>query len=144
MSLISAMWTHTLIPAGKFVMGSPATEAEREAGEDQHEVAITRPFYLGVHTVTQGQFEKVMGKNPSFFNPKKGGSPDHPAEQVRWGDAREVCTKLSALPEEKKAGRTYRDILSRYYTGTEVVRLFEPAAEARIAGTSRAGGASPQ
>ncbi len=97
-----------LIPAGKFVMGSPATEAEREAGEDQHEVAITRPFYLSVHAVTQGQFEKVMGKNPSFFHPKNGGSPDHPAEQVRWHEAREFCTRLSALPEEKKAGRTYR------------------------------------
>jgi formylglycine-generating enzyme required for sulfatase activity len=95
------------IPAGKFLMGSPTSEAERDAGEDQHEVAITRPFYLGVHTVTQGQFEKVMGKNPSFFHPKNGGSPDHPAEQVRWGDAREFCTKLSALPDEKKAGRTY-------------------------------------
>jgi formylglycine-generating enzyme required for sulfatase activity len=97
-----------LIPAGKFVMGSPASEAEREAGEDQHEVAITRPFYLGVHTVTQSQFTKVMDKNPSFFQPRNGGSPDHPAEQVRWGDARAFCTKLSAFPEEKKAGRTYR------------------------------------
>jgi formylglycine-generating enzyme required for sulfatase activity len=97
-----------LIPAGKFVMGSPAAEAEREAAEDQHEVAITRPFYLGVHTVTQGQFERVMGKNPSFFHPKNGGSPDHPVEQVRWGEAGEFCAKLSALPEEKKAGRTYR------------------------------------
>jgi formylglycine-generating enzyme required for sulfatase activity len=97
-----------LIPAGEFVMGSPATEAEREPGEDQHEVAITRPFYLGAYTVTQGQFQNVMGKNPSFFQPKNGGSPDHPAEQVRWGDAREFCARLSALPEEKKAGRTYR------------------------------------
>jgi formylglycine-generating enzyme required for sulfatase activity len=97
-----------LIPAGKFVMGSPANEAEREDGEEQHEVAITRPFFMGAYLVTQGQFEKVMGKNPSFFHPKNGGSPDHPADQVRWNDAREFCTKLSALPEEKKAGRTYR------------------------------------
>jgi formylglycine-generating enzyme required for sulfatase activity len=97
-----------LVPAGKFVMGSPATEAEREAGEGQHEVAITRPFYLGAHTVTQGEFAKVMGKNPSFFQPRNGGGPDHPAEQVRWGEAREFCARLSALPEEKKAGRTYR------------------------------------
>jgi formylglycine-generating enzyme required for sulfatase activity len=96
------------IPAGKFVMGSPATEAEREAGEEQHEVAITRPFYLGAYPVTQGQFAKVMGKNPAFFQPRNGGSPDHPAEQVRWGEARAFCAALSALPEEKKAGRTYR------------------------------------
>jgi formylglycine-generating enzyme required for sulfatase activity len=97
-----------LIPAGKFVMGSPATEAEREAGEEQHEVAITRPFYLGAYTVTQDQFRNVMGKNPSFFQANKGGGPDHPAEQVRWGEAREFCRRLAALPEEKKGGRTYR------------------------------------
>jgi formylglycine-generating enzyme required for sulfatase activity len=97
-----------LIPAGKFVMGSPANEIERQSGEEQHEVAITRPFYLGVHTVTQGQYQKMMGKNPSFFQPGKGGSSDHPVEQARWGDARDFCARLSALPEEEKAGRTYR------------------------------------
>jgi formylglycine-generating enzyme required for sulfatase activity len=97
-----------LIPAGEFVMGSPATEAEREAGEEQHEVAITRPFYLGAYTVTQGQFANVMGKNPSFFQSRNGGSPGHPAEQVRWDDARAFCTRLSAFSEEKNAGRTYR------------------------------------
>jgi hypothetical protein len=46
---------------------------------------------------------------PSFFHPKNGGSPDNPAES----DAREFCTKLSALPEEKKAGRTSCPSLSR-------------------------------
>jgi formylglycine-generating enzyme required for sulfatase activity len=97
-----------LIPAGEFVMGSPAGEAEREAGEEQHPVAIPRPFYLGAHTVTQGQYQKVMGKNASFFRPNNGGGPDHPVEQVRWNEARAFCTRLSALPEEKKAGRTYR------------------------------------
>jgi formylglycine-generating enzyme required for sulfatase activity len=96
------------IPAGKFVMGSPATEAEREAGETQHEVAITRPFYLGVYPVTQSQFQRIMGKNPSFFQPRNGGSPDHPVEQVRWAEARAFCERLSAVPQEKKAGRTYR------------------------------------
>jgi len=92
------------IPAGKFKMGSPATEAERDAEEVQHEVAITRAFYLGVYEVTQGQYEKVAGKNPSFF--KLG--PDHPVEQVRWNDANAFCKSLSDLPAEKKAGRSYR------------------------------------
>jgi formylglycine-generating enzyme required for sulfatase activity len=96
------------VPAGRFVMGSPVNELERDSGEEQHEVAITRPFYLGAHTVTQAQFQKVMGKNPSFFHPKNGGSLDHPVEQVRWGEARDFCTRLSALADEKKAGRTYR------------------------------------
>ncbi len=67
-----------LIPAGKFRMGSPEAEVDREAEELQHEVTITRPFYMGVYEVTQGQYQKVMGKNPSWFNPHNGGSLDHP------------------------------------------------------------------
>lgn len=96
-----------LIPAGKFVMGSPTTEAERDPREVQHEVTITRPFYLGVHTVTQDQYKKVMGKNPSFFQGKTGG-PDNPVDQVKPNEAIDFCNKLSALPDEKKAGRVYR------------------------------------
>jgi formylglycine-generating enzyme required for sulfatase activity len=97
-----------LIPAGKFVMGSPVTEEERDPEELAHEVEISRPFYLGAHEVTQAQFQEVMGKNPSFFQGKNGGGPDHPADQVQWNDAVEFCRKLSGLPAEKKAGRVYR------------------------------------
>src|SRR5436309_838820 len=71
-----------LIPPGKFLMGSPAAEKERDPDETQHEVTITRPFYMGVHEVTQEQYEKVMGgKNPSHFKKPNGGGPDHPVEQ---------------------------------------------------------------
>jgi formylglycine-generating enzyme required for sulfatase activity len=94
----------TLIPAGKFVMGSPAAEGERDDEELQHEVAISKPFYLGVYEVTQGQYEKVMPKNTAFF--KQGF--DYPMEQVRFAEALDFCRKLSALPDEKKAGRVYR------------------------------------
>jgi formylglycine-generating enzyme required for sulfatase activity len=97
-----------LIPAGKFLMGSPADEAERDAEELQHEVVISRPFYLGVHEVTQEQFQMVMGRNPSFFNQGRGGGPAHPVEQVRRQEAIEFCKKLSELAAEKKAGRVYR------------------------------------
>jgi formylglycine-generating enzyme required for sulfatase activity len=96
------------IPAGKFLMGSPADEAERDADELQHEVTITKPFYLGTHEVTQDQWSKVMSKNPSFFHAKNGGGPDHPVEQLLWREAVAFCKELSALPEEKKAGRVYR------------------------------------
>src|SRR5262249_46206628 len=45
-----------LVPAGKFLMGSPAREAKRQPKEGpQHVVAITQPFYLGAHLVTQEQ-----------------------------------------------------------------------------------------
>ncbi len=97
-----------LIPAGKFQMGSSATEAERDPEEVPHEVTISRPFYLGVHEVTQAQFQRISGKNPSFFSPQLGGGPDHPVEQVSYNGAAEFCRKLSNLEAEKTAGRVYR------------------------------------
>jgi formylglycine-generating enzyme required for sulfatase activity len=62
-------------------------------------VRITRPFYLGVTEVTQGQYEHVMGENPSHFK----GDLNRPVEQVSWGDAVEFCRRLS-----EKEGKTYR------------------------------------
>ena len=105
-----------LIPAGKFLMGSPKDEKDRSSNEEQHEVSITKPFYLGVYEVTQAEYEKVMGKNPSYFSPK-GDAQDSvkdmetgqfPVERVSWDDAVAFCKKLSELPEEKKAGQVYR------------------------------------
>jgi len=92
-----------LIPAGEFMMGSPETESEREDNETQHRVTLTKPFYLGVTEVTQEQYQKVMGTNPSKF---KG--PQNPVETVSWDDAVEFCRKLSAIPAEKTAGHVYR------------------------------------
>jgi formylglycine-generating enzyme required for sulfatase activity len=97
-----------LIPAGKFLMGSPADEADRDPEELQHEVVITKPFYFGVYAVTQAEYLKVMGKNQSHFNSKTGDGPQHPVEQVRWGEAVDFCNRLSNLNAEKMAGRAYR------------------------------------
>ena len=59
----------TLIPAGTFTMGSPASEAERSTDEGpQHSVKILQPFYLGVYEVVQAEYESVMGTNPSYFS----------------------------------------------------------------------------
>ena len=55
-------------------------------------VRITRPFYLGVTEVTQGQYRAVTGQNPSHFK----GSDDLPVEQVSWNDAIAFCNKLSS------------------------------------------------
>ena len=87
------------IPAGTFTMG----EANGDDNETPHKVTLTQPFHLGQYEVTQEQYEKVMGTNPSNF---KGGQ--NPVEQVDWNDAVEFCRKLSALPAEKKAGYVYR------------------------------------
>ena len=99
-----------LIPKGTFMMGSPTSEEGRVQDETQHQVTISKDYYLGVTEVTQGQYEKVMGTNPSNFQGKKtrGSSSNHPVEMVSWEDAVEFCKKLSVLPEEQKAGRVYR------------------------------------
>jgi formylglycine-generating enzyme required for sulfatase activity len=108
-----------LIPPGKFLMGSPAAEQERQADESQHEVAIIKPFYMGVYTVTQAQYEKLMGKpfeggqynkwnGGARFNADHGGGPDHPMENMKWYQAVEFCKRLSDLPDEQRARRKYR------------------------------------
>ena len=99
-----------LIPKGTFMMGSPQSEQGRIENENQHEVTISKDYYLGVYEVTQAQYQKVMGKNPSHFQGAKvrNENADLPVEQVSWDDAVEFCKKLSELPDEKKAGRVYR------------------------------------
>jgi len=87
-----------LIPAGEFQMGSPADEEGREDWEQQHRVRITQPFYLGAHEVTQEQYQRVMGNNPSNL---KG--TNFPVEQVSRNDAQDFCQKLS-----RKEGKLYR------------------------------------
>jgi formylglycine-generating enzyme required for sulfatase activity len=99
-----------LIPKGTFMMGSPKSEQGRNENENQHEVTISKDYYLGVYEVTQAQYEKVMRKNPSHFQGPKVGNEnaDLPVDNVSWDDAVEFCKKLSDLPEEKKVGREYR------------------------------------
>jgi formylglycine-generating enzyme required for sulfatase activity/tRNA A-37 threonylcarbamoyl transferase component Bud32 len=107
-----------LIPSGEFKMGSPAALIDVELrlhgynemwrnllpGElPQHRVRITRPYRLGVTEVTQEQYQRVMGSNPSKFQ----GDPHRPVEQVSWDDAVEFCSKLSELPGERAVERRY-------------------------------------
>jgi formylglycine-generating enzyme required for sulfatase activity len=106
-----------LIPAGTFLMGSPADEPKRENVEGpQHEVRIIKPFYLGVYEVTQADYRRVMGNNPSFYSRTGGGATwvreldtdQLPVDSVAWQDAADFCRKLSALPPEQRAKRRYR------------------------------------
>jgi len=80
-----------LIPAGKFKMGSPATEKGRSNNETPHEVTLTKPFYMGKYEVTQEQWESVMGKNPSDTKGAK-----LPVTSVSWEDCQEFIKKLNA------------------------------------------------
>jgi formylglycine-generating enzyme required for sulfatase activity/serine/threonine protein kinase len=117
------------IPPGSFRMGSPPTEPGRHEDEGpQHEVAITRPFYLGVHEVTVGQFKQFVKEASYQTEAEKGGgafvrqpdgkwandaganwqSPgfdqadDYPVVCVSWNDAQAFCSWLST-----KEGKAY-------------------------------------
>ncbi|MBN9523239.1 formylglycine-generating enzyme family protein [bacterium] len=91
-----------LVRAGTFRMGSWEQEKGRQAEEVEHDVKITRPFYVGVHEVTQAQYRQVTGTNPSWFTRTGGmglvaGQPDtdeFPVERVTWYDAVEFCNRL--------------------------------------------------
>jgi formylglycine-generating enzyme required for sulfatase activity len=110
------------IPPGEFMMGSPKIEQDQaikhgaardyfRAESPQHKVKISKGFYLGVYTVTQVEYEKVMGNNPSWFSASGDGKKEvagldtrhFPVERVSWDEAKEFCKKLSA-----KEGKEYR------------------------------------
>jgi formylglycine-generating enzyme required for sulfatase activity len=119
-----------LIPAGKFMMGSPVTEKDRDKDETQHEVTISKPFYMGITHVTVDQFAAFVKDSGyktdaekegwsvgleikdgtatskkmdgcSWRNPSFDQKGDHPVVQVSWNDARAFCDWLS-----KKSGKT--------------------------------------
>ena len=107
------------IPAGEFIMGIPNKGNEYPFPPDAvpHRVRITHDYYLGACEVTQGEFQKLMGRNPSWHSYTGEGrrllaakkvSPDttrYPVENVTWADADEFCKRMSQLPEETAAGR---------------------------------------
>lgn len=78
-----------LIRGGSFMMGSPDTERQRGMDEVQHEVQIG-DFYADPYEVTQEDYQRIMGDNPSHFS---GGRL--PVENVTWFDAIGYCNKLS-------------------------------------------------
>jgi formylglycine-generating enzyme len=120
------------IAAGKFIMGSPAGEPKRGDNELQHEVTISKPFYMGVTHVTVDQFAVFAGQSGyrtdaenagqslgfqpdsgkatfenqrglSWRNPGIEQAGDHPVVHVSWNDAQAFCQWLS-----QKTGRTVR------------------------------------
>lgn len=88
-----------LIPAGEFQMGAPEGQPESEPDErPQHLVRITQAFYLGMHEVTQREYQILEGATPSAFP-----ASNHPVNNVTWDDADGFCRRLGL-----KEGRTYR------------------------------------
>jgi formylglycine-generating enzyme required for sulfatase activity len=125
---VPVLWTNSigirfvLIPPGEFDMGSTAEEVARlldEAKRDKaphwyldslpreapgHRVKITKPFYLGSCELTQAEYERVTGSNPSNFK----GNPNCPVEGVNWDEASAFCRKLGELAQERATGTAYR------------------------------------
>jgi WD40 repeat protein/formylglycine-generating enzyme required for sulfatase activity/serine/threonine protein kinase len=111
-----------LIPPGEFDMGSteedvaelleearaknlPSWYIDRLPAEaPKHRVRITKAFWLGMTEVTQEQYERVMGANPSHFK----GDPTRPVEMVSWNDAASFCEKLGQLSGEQATSVVYR------------------------------------
>jgi sulfatase modifying factor 1 len=101
------------VPPGEFVMGSPVTEQGRQPHEGpQHRVRITRPFWMGVHEISYGNFRVFV--KATGHNTLGGGRPwenpgrwvpqdDDPVVNVSWNDADAFCKWLS-----NKEGKTYR------------------------------------
>ena len=83
---------------GTFLMGSPENEVGRKDDETQHEVTLTKGFYLGKYEVTQAQWKQIMKTSPS-----NSSGDDRPVEQVNWNEVSSFCQLLTLL--ERKAGR---------------------------------------
>jgi serine/threonine protein kinase len=87
------------IPAGTFTMGAPKDEKGSEDDErPQHEVSISKEFYMGKYEVTQGQWKAIMKNNPSSF---KDCGDDCPVENVSLTDVDIFVSKLNTTGEDK-------------------------------------------
>jgi hypothetical protein len=78
------------------MMGSPAGNQPPSNEGPQHEVTLTKPFYMGKYEVTQKQYEKLMEENPSKFKDGPDAS-QRPMESVKWEQAVAFCGKLSQI-----------------------------------------------
>jgi formylglycine-generating enzyme required for sulfatase activity len=90
------------IAAGTFSMGSPGDEDGRDRElETRHQVTLTRGFVMLSTEVSQDDFERVLGYNPSYFGPDGPEGPEAycgprcPVEQVSWHEAAAYCNALS-------------------------------------------------
>lgn len=81
------------IPPGRFLMGSPEDEPERDDGETQHPVILTQGYWLADTACTQALWLAIMDSNPSTFNDNSA----NPVENASWEDAQVFINKLNRL-----------------------------------------------
>jgi uncharacterized protein (TIGR02996 family) len=80
------------IPSCTFLMGSPEEEEGRDEDEWRHRVTLTHGYYLGVHPVTQGEWQAVLDTNPSRFP-----GDDLPVDNVSRDACRLFCERLREI-----------------------------------------------
>jgi formylglycine-generating enzyme required for sulfatase activity len=93
------------IPPGDFIMGSPESEMYRSDDEKQVLVSLTKGFWLGRHSVTQAEWQRVMQTTPwriETYQACVNEGDDYPATYVSWDDAMQFCEKLTET--EHQAG----------------------------------------
>ncbi len=88
-----------LLPKGEFIMGSPKSEKGRQWNEKQHNVIISKSFYMGETEVTQGQWEKLVGFNPSSYS-KLG--KQFPVDTISWDECVEFIRVLNKWENTNK------------------------------------------
>jgi formylglycine-generating enzyme len=86
--------TFNLIPAGTFMMGSPSNEPGRLTRETQHQVTLTKSYYMQTTEFSHAQWRAVMGSNLPCFS---DCGDDCPVERVSWYDVQEFITELNNL-----------------------------------------------
>ena len=83
--------TLAYIPAGTFLMGSPASEEGRGDDETQHQVTLSKPFWMGTTEVTNAQYRRFVEatghKNPRYWDRSEYNAPKQPVVGVSWNDA---------------------------------------------------------
>jgi len=84
------------IKQGDFQMGSPESEAGRDADEKQYPFSVEQDFYIGKHEVTQELWEAVMGYNPSRYISK-----NHPVESVNFQEVQQFIKKLREITDKQ-------------------------------------------
>ncbi len=84
-----------LVPPGRFDMGTPESEPERDGDEAQHPVAIDSPFYLAETEVTVGLWSQIMGEPPG----ENEDNAELPKSGVSWHRAREFVHRMNARGE---------------------------------------------
>ena len=84
-------------PPGKFIMGSPRSEAERRPGEDQVAVTLTKGFWMGKFEATQGEWKRVMGKLPGPLTVELPEGDDFPVGNVNFAETEAFCRKITDL-----------------------------------------------